>query len=182
MSNTATVETLTAEVRVLMVGNRQITAGVANQLDSVTWWDLKPFGRYRQSDGTLRIIGSNNTDGTLVTAPMPPRYTEDPAYICDGDLPAGKTVVFCEGVKSSKSGEIRATWRKTTPVTFCEGTYSRCGHSDHRWKAGCEFWNPNGLDEYIDKAVQMAADEAADYKAAWSAASSLPLIVLASMR
>ena len=32
---TATVETLTAEVRVLAVGNRQITLSVAKQLDFV---------------------------------------------------------------------------------------------------------------------------------------------------
>ena len=51
-STTATVETLTAEVRVLMVGNRQITLSVAKQLDVVTPLDhvtnaITPFGRVR---------------------------------------------------------------------------------------------------------------------------------------
>lgn len=55
MTTTATVETLTAEVRVLMVGNRQITVSVARQLD---WFevdddeaqDFRPFGRVRTGD------------------------------------------------------------------------------------------------------------------------------------
>lgn len=34
-STTATVETLTAEVRALMVGSRQVTMSVYNQLDRV---------------------------------------------------------------------------------------------------------------------------------------------------
>ena len=55
-TNTATVETLTAEVRVLMVGSRQITLSVARQLDSYNIFDtydhfdldqFVPFGRIR---------------------------------------------------------------------------------------------------------------------------------------
>ncbi len=44
---TATVETLTAEVRVLMVGNRQVTASVAKQLDHVALSELEIMGRVR---------------------------------------------------------------------------------------------------------------------------------------
>ena len=36
-TQTATVETLTAEVRVLMVGSRQITPSVVKQLDRVNY-------------------------------------------------------------------------------------------------------------------------------------------------
>ena len=43
-SSTATVETLTAEVRVLMVGNRQITLSVAKQLDEVPIAEIEVFG------------------------------------------------------------------------------------------------------------------------------------------
>jgi hypothetical protein len=67
-SSTATVETLTAEVRVLMVGNRQITTSVAKQLDTVPLDKLKPFGRVRMSDGQIWVIGSRVEDGTLVIA------------------------------------------------------------------------------------------------------------------
>ncbi|MCV7316314.1 hypothetical protein H7J77_12285 [Mycolicibacillus parakoreensis] len=51
-TTTATVETLTAEVRVLQVGNRQITLSVAKQLDAFDLCqdealDFTPFGRIR---------------------------------------------------------------------------------------------------------------------------------------
>ena len=41
----AKVETLTAEVRVLMVGNRQVTKSVYLQLDYSPPWRIAPFGR-----------------------------------------------------------------------------------------------------------------------------------------
>lgn len=44
---TATVEVLTAEVRVLMVGNRQVTLSVYRQLDIVSTGEIEPFGRVR---------------------------------------------------------------------------------------------------------------------------------------
>lgn len=47
MTTTATVETLTAEVRVLMVGNRQITQSIYKQLDYAPFQDVRPFGRVR---------------------------------------------------------------------------------------------------------------------------------------
>jgi hypothetical protein len=42
---TATVQTLMAEVRVLVVGKRQITTGIARQLDTVKPDEIEPFGR-----------------------------------------------------------------------------------------------------------------------------------------
>lgn len=45
MSETATVEVLTAEVRVLMVGSRQVTLSVYRQLDRIPLCALKAFGR-----------------------------------------------------------------------------------------------------------------------------------------
>jgi len=70
---TATVETLTAEVRVLMVGSRQVTLSVFNQLDVVCWAQLEqpPFGRVspRQSRrGCLHLVGKHCETGTLVSA------------------------------------------------------------------------------------------------------------------
>lgn len=44
-SQQATVEVLTAEVRVLMVGSRQVTLSVARQLDEVEPDEITPFGR-----------------------------------------------------------------------------------------------------------------------------------------
>jgi hypothetical protein len=59
-STTATVETLTAEVRVLMVGSRQVTLSVYNQLDEVPYADIEPYGRVRPRDaerGRVCVVG-----------------------------------------------------------------------------------------------------------------------------
>ena len=45
MEYTATVEVLTAEVRVLMVGSRQVTLSVYRQLDRRPSDEVEPFGR-----------------------------------------------------------------------------------------------------------------------------------------
>lgn len=66
-AKTATVEVLTAEVRVLMVGSRQVTLSVAKQLDFVPAGEIDPFGRIRMSDShanRLDVIGS--ASGVLV--------------------------------------------------------------------------------------------------------------------
>lgn len=51
-ATTATIETLTAEVRVLMVGSRQVTLSVAKQLDRASFLEdapdaITPFGRVK---------------------------------------------------------------------------------------------------------------------------------------
>lgn len=83
MQHTATVETLTAEVRVLQVGNRQITTSVANQLDHLDDTALiEPMGRVRLSSVKCilckkanpflgpqvpdYLIGSHKTTGDLI--------------------------------------------------------------------------------------------------------------------
>jgi hypothetical protein len=83
---TATVETLTAEVRVLMVGSRQVTLSVFKQLDSVDpetddGDHFQPFGRVRSgekirdwdrvdkpymTDPWLELIGRDDRTGVLV--------------------------------------------------------------------------------------------------------------------
>lgn len=78
---TATVETLTAEVRVLMVGNRQVTLSVAKQLDRVHPMNRQftPMGRIRIASGrmdawTQRLVVIGRwEDGNLVVAEWPDR-------------------------------------------------------------------------------------------------------------
>jgi len=66
----ATVEVLTAEVRALMVGSRQITLSVFRQLDWVTWDDILPMGRVndnRDADYQDRLlVGRDRGNGSLV--------------------------------------------------------------------------------------------------------------------
>lgn len=77
----AIVETLTAEVKTLVVGNRQVTLSVARQLDTFFWdpfvgyLGFVPFGRIRTNrrirfswgatgEPEMEIIGRNK-DGSL---------------------------------------------------------------------------------------------------------------------
>lgn len=84
---TATVETLTAEVRVLMVGSRQVTLSVFKQLDEVELESddgdhFQPWGRVRSGEKMrdwdhrskpfmvepwLELIGRDDRMGSLVS-------------------------------------------------------------------------------------------------------------------
>jgi hypothetical protein len=72
MNTTATVETLTAEVRVLMVGNRQITLSVHRQLDHVRPYSIIPFGRVNVDwhPGVIELIGRRRYATDLVRSRM----------------------------------------------------------------------------------------------------------------
>lgn len=92
-TDTATVQALTAEVRVLMVGNRQITLSVARQLDTVKPYDylIEPFGRVhlyeKNDDAGIVVIGRHIGSGSLVISALTremrhPKYHE---YLGDED-------------------------------------------------------------------------------------------------
>lgn len=73
-SKSATVETLTAEVCVLMVGSRQVTLSVYNQLDWAPSSEIEPLGRVNPKDalhGWVYVVGRNNDGGALVRATLP---------------------------------------------------------------------------------------------------------------
>lgn len=70
--STATVEVLTAEVRTLMVGSRQVTLSVYRQLDWVPNDAIQPFGRVRADtkpvdrlSDEVQVVGVSE-DGALV--------------------------------------------------------------------------------------------------------------------
>jgi hypothetical protein len=72
----AHVDVLTAEVRALMIGNRQVTLSVYRQLDTVEPDEIEPFGRVRDSkDGysELYVIGRHKEGGALVRSSCPQR-------------------------------------------------------------------------------------------------------------
>ena len=75
---TAAIETLTAEVRVLMVGNRQVTLSVARQLDSFSTYDdealnFEPFGRIRTGAKGETYVHCNSLDKGAEWFPLPMR-------------------------------------------------------------------------------------------------------------
>jgi hypothetical protein len=68
-TTTATIETLTAEVRTLVLGSRQITLSVAKQLDIVDLSQLRIFGRIKVNITKYKhyVIGADR-DGQLALA------------------------------------------------------------------------------------------------------------------
>ena len=73
----ARIDVLTAEVRVLMVGSRQITVSVARQLDQIEPGDIEPFGRVRtgarkpdSAIDVVEVIGAAR-DGALARWRLP---------------------------------------------------------------------------------------------------------------
>jgi hypothetical protein len=67
----AEVQTLTAEVKALMIGNRQVTLSVYRQLDEVEPDEMEPFGRVRDSrdsEYAVSAVGRHRTTGALVRA------------------------------------------------------------------------------------------------------------------
>ena len=86
--NQATVEVLTAEVRTLVVGKRQVTMSVFKQLDAVAPSALEPFGRVSYEEKRVRtnwgygddtliwVVGRSLRTGALVRASQS-RYLSD---------------------------------------------------------------------------------------------------------
>ncbi len=75
----AKVEVLTAEVRVLMVGSRQVTLSVYNQLDRIPHRQIDPFGRVNPKDaqeGHVYVVGRDRETGVLARA-VTPRWGEE---------------------------------------------------------------------------------------------------------
>jgi hypothetical protein len=171
---TATVETLTAEVRVLMVGNRQVTLSVARQLDWVTLHELKPFGRVRlNGDSDRQVIGRGHATGALVLASYEVYF--GPLMILPGDVPGPLRV--CATVPASDD-LVRLAFDGHA-LRVSEECVERCTQHP-RWSAEhCASWNaaPAVLD-----ALRARIAEAESVNALHRDAARLPLIVLAGLR
>lgn len=169
-TNTATIETLTAEVRVLMVGKRQITKSVVKQLDRVAFDDITPFGRVRldDDDDSVEVVGA--LDGQLVVAHVqkPPARQEagsaDWHHWMEDRHHSPTWVKLDEG--------CRLEWLVNPNKRVCIGTKDW-----HYWKC-----DPPSLER---RALAAARAAIAEHEAAlipFRAAEALPLIVLAGLR
>jgi hypothetical protein len=77
------VETLTAEVRVLQVGSKPVTLSTARQLDFADPSEIRPFGRVRidpkPAKNLIEVIGATD-DGALARSSATFREVECPGY------------------------------------------------------------------------------------------------------
>lgn len=130
----AEVISLTAEVRVLKVGNRQITQSVAKQLDVVLPQFVEPFGRVRIGTGSNTeeiIIGRcnskgrrTNLHGTLVTA----RYCRALHNVRRGDCPRRPDPADPDGVLYSTCAHGTEVTPFVRDNPHGEGRFLCCDH------------------------------------------------------
>jgi hypothetical protein len=122
----AHVQVLTAEVRTLVVGSRQVTFSVTKQLDEVAPEDIKPFGRIRTgtrrpfgATDLIEVIGSSVYDGTLVRA----------KELCER--------YWCTGLNDSGRRVING---REAEIARCSEHQSTAPRSSHFWEFTPEIW------------------------------------------
>lgn len=182
-TTTATVESLTAEVRVLQVGNRQITLSVARQLDMALLEDIEPFGRVNLGKGGERyIIGRKIQDGSLVIADGRWEGEPEPA-VRRGDLDADKPFPrVCDATLRYQDREgYRPLNFADVPILIHRDAIEPCGireHSAYNSTDTCGQWWANGQGDAIKRTIDMYKRERAPYRAA----AQLPKIILAGLK
>jgi hypothetical protein len=83
MTESASVKVLSAEIRILQVGNGQITRPMYRQLDEVSLQRFEAFGRVKDNklksgEGVLHLVGRDTRTGALVRYDAQPPPTEWP--------------------------------------------------------------------------------------------------------
>jgi hypothetical protein len=184
----ATVQTLTAEVRTLVVGARQVTLSVAKQLDVVPLAELRVFGRVKIPAMTdIAAIGAAE-DGTLALARWErvpdlfvPAISQDVAsvVVCRG-LPR-VVVGFTYGYRLSLAADEFAV--PYEDAQGCDSWYhsrpDAAGHSDR----SCDpQWHSDGQDDAIRAEIATQRTDWTPRAARNAAAKAAPLIVLAGLR
>ena len=92
MKEEAVVSVLTAEVKTLMIGSRQVTLSIWNQLDQVHPDEIIPFGRVADGPGRGRkvtglvapatwVVGKHKDTGKLVSSYVPRGWSARAVYL-----------------------------------------------------------------------------------------------------
>lgn len=169
----AAVDVLTAEVRAVMVGNRQVTLSVYRQLDWVEPDHIEPWGRVRATKGedAIELIG-RDPNGNLVASSVDPVRN----YV-----PLGQASDYTDWIAVAPA-------RTTTELTILEeGPYRAMiwvpggGPGFHGTVAQASFVSAEGERQLKDLARSAIARQR--QRAAFvEALAQLPLIVLAGLR
>lgn len=179
--STATVETLTAEVRVLMVGNRQMTMSVAKQLDWCDLEELQPFGRVhinRDQVDTL-VIGRHQSSGALRIARCYPSRDRWTPMVDPEDL-SGKVTV-CNSVLTGPDYFRFQFGTGNVSILINKKATEKCEIEDHGprpTQGECGYWYPNDQQENIVAVIERCNARFSLHKQA----RELPLIVLAGLK
>lgn len=186
---TATIETLTAEVRTLMLGSRQVTLSVAKQLDTVPLSTLQVFGRVKlgtNPNGNNNLVIGSSREGTLALAYYETQ-TEPEISFLDETMIDGKIHVC--SAHPSHGRLLRLTYRGAgdfePPEKFeiPEDSVVRCGIPGHRaYGETCNGWWPGGLEHQIRRELRLQRKDHEEWAALHKAAAESPLIILAGLK
>lgn len=179
---TATVEALTAEVRALMVGKRQVTLSVYRQLDYVSVDDLEPFGRVNVEDtGWIGLVGRRQDSGELARArvsnPGGSVYVDDVDLDFDLALPVRCINARRHQLRLAESFLLPFSQpsRGMTQVEIPAHLLEPCPGG----QCGCNAtWDPGPQRVHIQEAV----DVVNEHKRKCEEIKRLPLIVLAGLK
>jgi hypothetical protein len=176
----ATVQTLTAEVRTLVVGARRVTLSVAKQLDVVPLADLRVFGRVKiPTMPDIAVIGAA-PDGTLALARRAP-VNENLVPRISHAAAVATGIVVCQRLNAARYAMLSSDG---VEFEICLDSVKRCGdwhyntpQCDPAWRCGSR-----------EDALQIVA-EVASQRTRWTSLTALndavraaPLIVLAGLR
>jgi hypothetical protein len=163
---TATIETLTASVKTLVVGARQVTLTIFKQLDVVDVSEMIPFGRVNPNgDGGpdwVTVVGKRKITGELVRATAP--------------MTVG-AILQASGT-AHKQREADKALRTSRDMAVSAASYRQVGDDDRAAELGAF------ADELAADAAQNIADvqtAVAPFVEAVPALRELPLIVLAGL-
>jgi hypothetical protein len=169
----ASVEVLTAEVRALMVGSRQITLSVYRQLDRIKPEHCEPFGRVQDrndklGDDAVAVVGRHQASGALIRSDV--RHVTHRVFPVANEsylhwTKHQRVQYGCYLV--AQEGDYKISWRP-------EGRWYRCS-CDRDVEDERSNWQP-AADAQLDRLFDSTTN-AIYFK--WS---DLPLIVLAGLR
>jgi hypothetical protein len=166
----ATVEVLTAQVRTLMVGSRQVTLSVYKQLDRVQPHEITPFGRVNVGSvgDIVETVGMDH-GGALVAS----RLHRVSTRYCTPDL--GELIV-AQGMDKK--------WLTNLQIVV-DGVARRVSGKDAAFTwASPQKWDFRDVDaqDYAEAVVRTEVAAATAQAVRWREWTQMPLIVLAGLR
>lgn len=171
----ARVEVLTAEVRALMVGKRQVTLSVYRQLDTVEPDEIEPFGRVRDSQDDERywcVVGRHRLDGTLVRSRRP--------------LDPGKKILLPGSWSRMIYHNVQRDQARAEIIILTDGDMTVYVDAVSCFRSSVVdpgTWGyVEGAKAQVQNLAQRAVAEARDAARGAAEWSALPLIVLAGLR
>lgn len=202
----AHVQVLTAEVRTLVVGSRQVTLSVYNQLDSVNWQDITPFGRVAPkgvSADVVHVVGAEKESGALVRSWLPATRTainsqlqhlvrafrEADPETCATEKVMREILLDAERLDGdadrSEQWALAATARGDIPAAERYRRQAAWDHGKADEKVECAERMRGRASAWNEEANRLSEVFAADFDTLTKASAEwleLPLIVLAGLR